>query len=143
MKTKRLVGCIDSIMDNTISTRYFYVDTVSKEIKDVTLELCKVIDDFNEVSREILQTETYSLVIPYEYKYGMAVYGFGCGLSHYLQEEEFKTLEARAKKKLSFPLSSCLISMYTPSDVLGILECKEGAFDGNIEKALEKRFFAE
>jgi len=142
--TKVLVGCIDKI-NSEICTRFFFVDKKERIIKDITMELCEAINSFNEVAEEIRKTGEYSMIIPFEYQYGLAKYSFGCGLTHYLQQNVFKTIEERAcndGKLLSFPLSECYISMFTPSDVKDILECK-GVFDPSIIGALENRFIGD
>lgn len=137
--SKKLVGCISHIKSfGAIKTRYFYVDSDTNTVKDVTLELCNVIEKFNENNREIRLTGKYALIIPYQYKNGLAEYSHGCGLSHYLQEELFKELSEL--DQLSFPLELCSISMFVPSDVKHILGCS-GVFSSAIVRSLEDRFF--
>jgi hypothetical protein len=138
METAILVGCIQTL-NSVIRTRYFYVNQETCEVRDVTIELCRTIADFNTHAKELRKKDEYSMVIPYQYNNGMAEYSFGCGLSHYLQETEFEKLVERSKKPLSFPLTECRISMYTPSDVKHILSCR-GVFDASIEDALKHRF---
>lgn len=135
-----LVGCIDRL-DNTISTRFFYVNKEEGIVKDVTENLCEGIDAYNEEAQKIRDVGTYAMIIPYDYKYGLANYSFGCGLSHYLQEKEFVKIEEAVLQKgmeLSFPLAKCTMSMYTPHDISHILSCK-GVFDRKIKEALIKR----
>jgi hypothetical protein len=138
MQKHMLIGCIQTL-NSVIRTRFFYVNQETSEIKDVTLELCNAIEDFNEHAKKIRDTGEYSMLIPYQYKNGMAEYSFGCGLSHYLQDSEFETIVSRSTKELSFPLVECRISMYTPSDVKHILSCR-GVFDMNITQSLKERY---
>lgn len=82
------------------------------------------------------------MIIPFDYKYGMAEYSFGCGLSHYLQSDQFAEIEKRyanTGKILSFPLAECTIHMYTPKDLEYILDCNN-SFDDKITEALKERF---
>ena len=138
MEKSVLVGCIQTLK-NTIRTRFFFVDKSANEVRDVTLELCQRVDDFNKKAQAIRDTGEYAMLIPYSYNNGMAEYSFGCGLSHYLQENVFEDLVERSEKPFSFPLTDCRISMYVPSDVKSILSCK-GVFDSGIEDALRERF---
>ncbi|MEK5209262.1 hypothetical protein [Psychrobacillus sp. FSL H8-0510] len=136
-----LIGCINKL-EQVIQTRYFYLNQETGAVKDVTLELCESIDSFNEAAREKRDNNEYALIIPYEYNLGMAQYSFGCGLSHYLQADQFILIERRhnaAGKTLSFPLFKCRISMYVPSDIKDILECT-GVFDPSIQEALRARY---
>lgn len=139
---KKLVGCIDKL-DSVIRTRFFYVGE-NGEVRDVTLELCEAIHEFNIVTSELRSKGQDFMYIPYKYKYGLAEYSFGCGMSHYLQENTFELIEERyanTGKKLSFPLVECTISMYTPNDVKDILSC-ESVFDENITESLKERYCA-
>lgn len=138
MKNTMLVGCIKTLT-SVIRTRYFYVNTETGEVRDVTLELCNRIEDFNAHAKKIQDTGKYSMAIPYQFKNGLAVYSFGCGLSHYLQEEVLQEIVSKSSKTLSFPLEKCSISMYTPDDVKHILSCK-GVFDIHIVESLKDRF---
>lgn len=136
MKNHKLIGCIQSL-DTKIETRYFYVNTELNEVKDVTLDLCKGIEAFNEKAKQIQSTGIYSMMIPYHYNNGMAEYSFGCGLSHYLQESIFKNLES--VYTFDFPLSRCEMTMYTPLDVRNLLGLKS-VFHPEIENELKERF---
>lgn len=138
MSNHKLIGCIKTLK-SVIRTRFFYINIERNEVRDVTLELCNSIEDFNKVARNIRDTGEYSMLIPYQYKNGLAEYSFGCGLAHYLQEEEFEKIVARSGKELSFPLEECKISMYTPSDVKHILSCR-GVFDLNMTDSLKERY---
>lgn len=138
MKNSLLVGCIQAL-NKTIKTRFFYVNPDNNELRDVTYELCNSIKDFNAIAQASRDNGTYSMLIPYTYKNGMAEYSFGCGLAHYLQEDVFEELAKRSVKELSFPLTDCRISMYTPSDVKSILSAS-GVFDVRIEDSLRGRF---
>lgn len=141
-QVKKLIGVIDSMKGSEIRTRFFYFDQETGEVQDVTHELCEAINQYNEVAHEIRRTGKYSMVIPYEYGYGLANYSFGCGLAHYLQEDVFEEVEkrtAQAGNPLVFPLKECRISMFVPSDVKHILKCK-GAFDGNMMNSLKEYY---
>lgn len=136
--TKKLVGCISHLKAfGAIKTRFFYVDGEKNIVKDVTLELCSVIEKFNNNSKAFRKLGNYALIIPYEYKNGLAEYSHGCGLSHYLQKEQM--IELSKLTELSFPLQECSISMYTPSDVKHILGCS-GVFSSVIHRSLEDRY---
>ncbi|PLS19311.1 hypothetical protein CVD28_02545 [Bacillus sp. M6-12] len=138
MENHVLVGCIQTL-NKVIRTRFFYVSKETNEVKDVTLELCNAIENFNDHARKIRDTGEYAMFIPYDFKDGLAEYSFGCGLSHYLQRNEFENIITRSQKELSFPLEKCRISMYTPDDVKHILSC-QGVFDMNITQSLKERF---
>ncbi|MDM5370511.1 hypothetical protein QUF96_02825 [Bacillus bombysepticus] len=140
MKTDKLVGCINKMKTlGKIETRFFYISTETKEVRDVTHKLYCAIDKFNEHAKKIRDTGKYSMIIPYDYKGGLARYSHGCGLSHYLQEGLFYELATIGKDVLNFTLSNCSLSMYTPSDIKNILGCV-GSFDINIEDALKERY---
>lgn len=115
----KLVGTIKSI-NKTIKTRFFYVDENGQ--RDVTLEVCEAIEEYNEKARDLIKQGEYSLIIPIEYKKGLADYSFGCGLTHYLQESEFENLSPYVK---SFPLDKCKLHVFTPSDVKDILKSND------------------
>lgn len=109
---KYLVGCINNDMkrSNTIKTRFFLVD--NNKIKDVTQELC-------EGSKEITT---------YKYNKGLANYPFGCGLSHYLQNNNLNKVKG-------LNLKDAEIMMLTLNDLKHILKVKN-AFDSKIETNL-------
>lgn len=136
-QTKQLIGCI-STLKNVIQTRYFYLDGETKEIKDVTYSLFNAIEAFNELAKAKRETGDYAMLIPYEYDNGLVEYSFGCGLSHYLQENLFEAL-VEADKTIGFPLQDCRLSMYTPSDIGDILGVT-GVFDERIKEALLNRY---
>ncbi|MFJ8528606.1 hypothetical protein [Bacillus sp. NPDC094106] len=79
------------------------------------------------------------MLIPYEYVNGLVEYSHGCGLAHYLQADVFKKLSEIGKDVLTFQLTDCILSMYTPSDIETILGCV-GSFDLKIEDALKERY---
>lgn len=134
--TSVLVGCIDKLGTKTIRTRFFYINKESREIRDVTLELCNAIQDYNQFAKTHNDTpDNYYLVIPYEFKNGLANYSFGCGLSHYLDKCEFENIVARSGKPLSFPLEQCSMTMYTPLDIKSIFKCV-GVYDINMTEVL-------
>ena len=86
-----LIGCIKKCKAfGEIRTRFFSLNEETNDIKDVTIDLCKAINKYNEVSYKIRENGDYSMIIPYKYKDGLAVYSHGCGLSHYLQEDTFE-----------------------------------------------------
>ena len=78
------------------------------------------------------------MLIPYEYDNGLVEYSFGCGLSHYLQENVFEVL-VQADGNIGFPLQECRMSMYVPTDVREILGVT-GVFDERIKEALLKQY---
>ncbi|NCI19804.1 hypothetical protein EJM73_09210 [Clostridium botulinum] len=128
--SKKLIGCINTLTWKTIKTRWFYLDKDNNICKDVTKELALTIDNFNR------RTNNYSR-IPFEYKNGLTKYSFGCGLSHYLQEDLFKDLSNLDKSILSFDLTKCKLNMFCPKDIKHILKCKN-AWSINIEESLLK-----
>lgn len=128
-----LIGCIDKIKSfKSIQTRFFYLNSETAEIKDVTLELCNAIQDLNKKLRKSKTSKhEYVKIIPYEYKYGLAEYPFGCGLSHHLNENIFEELS----ENVSFPIENCKLKIYTQNDIRYLLSVK-GVFDKEIEQAL-------
>jgi hypothetical protein len=127
-----LVGCINKLMSiGDIETRFFYASTEEGKVKDVTENLVEAIEKFNESP-----SMENRLGIPYEYKNGVACYSYGCGLAHYLQPDLFKEIQEVSNDVLEFPLGECVMTMFTPSDIESILECK-GAFDKKIKSALK------
>lgn len=135
---RKIIGCINNLTWETIKTRWFYLDDKNNICKDITKELYLVINKFN-VNQKLKSEKTndYAITIPYKYKNGLTEYSFGCGLSHYLQEDLFKQLQKTGKDILSFNLSKCNIKMFTPHDIKHILKCKN-AYDINIEECLLK-----
>ena len=140
--SKRLVGVMKSSKAfGLIKTRFFFIDAEKQEVKDVTLELCHAIDKFNEKAKKVRETGKYAMIIPYDYKDGLAVYSHGCGNTHYFGQKVFGEVANASDNKLSFPLTECeTISIYTPGDVKHILGIK-GPFDLNVESALANRYF--
>lgn len=139
MQNHLLIGCIKTLNYKVIRTRFFYINKESNVVKDVTLELCNAIEEYNNHAKKIRNSGEYAMLIPYHYKNGMAEYSFGCGLTHYLQQSEFENIVLRSSNELSFPLVACNIYMYTPSDVKDILNCR-GVFDMNITQSLKERY---
>lgn len=135
-QTKQLIGCISTLKD-VIQTRYFFLDGETKEIEDVTYPLFTAIEAFNARAKAKRENGDYAMLIPYEYDNGLVEYSFGCGLSHYLQENLFEAL-VDADEQIGFPLQECRLSMYVPSDVRDILGVS-GVFDERIKEALLKR----
>lgn len=135
-QTKQLIGCIATLKEE-IQTRYFYMDSETKEIRDVTYPLFRAIEAFNQQANAKREAGSYAMLIPYEYDNGLVEYSFGCGLSHYLQENLFEAL-VQADSEISFPLQECRLSMYVPSDVRDILGVT-GVFDERIKEALLNR----
>lgn len=114
----KLVAAINSINTNgSIRARFLYVDKNGE--KDVTVEICKAIKGFNNKAKGVREAGKYSLIIPIDYKNGLAEYSYGCGLTHYLQEIEFKSLSAYVE---SFPLERCKLEIFTPDDIKHILK---------------------
>lgn len=138
MKQEFLIGCIEKL-GNVIQTRYFYLNPETSEVKDVTLSLYTAIEAYNEKARIIRDAGGYAMLIPYEYKSGLVEYSFGCGLSHYLQANVFEELVVSVSGNINFPLTKCVLSMYTPSDVRDILGVNS-VFSPVIGDALLKRF---
>lgn len=138
MKQELLVGCIQKL-GNVIQTRYFYVNPNTSEVKDVTLSLYTAIEAFNRKAHEVRSKGGYAMIIPYEYKNGLVEYSFGCGLSHYLQANVFEELVISVNGDICFPLTKCVLSMYTPSDVKDILGVSS-VFSEVMGEALLKRF---
>lgn len=136
-QTKLLIGCISTLKE-AIQTRYFYLDSETKEIQDVTYPLFTAIESFNELANAKRKTGAYAMVIPYEYDNGLVEYSFGCGLSHYLQENLFEEL-VQADGEIGFPLEACRMAMYVPNDVRHILGVS-GVFDERIKEALVNRY---
>ncbi|EQB4341421.1 hypothetical protein ACYJ2U_001805 [Clostridium botulinum] len=133
---KKLIGCINTLTWKTIKTRWFYLDKENNICKDITKELTLTIDNFNDNQNlKSKQTNSYFVEIPYKYKNGLTEYSFGCGLSHYLQENLFKDLSD--KNILSFNLEECKLDMFCPKDIKHILKC-ENAWSIDIEEALLK-----
>ena len=88
-----LIGCIRNRTWEEFRTRFFFLDVTSGEIKDVTKELVKAIEKFNVHNQKLIeQTNKYHLTIPYSYKNGLAIYSFGCGNTHYLQQKKLALL---------------------------------------------------
>jgi hypothetical protein len=128
MNKNILIGCINNLTWKTIKTRWFLLNKESNKIEDVTGKLYKAINSFNKkAEEEIKQTGNYSLRIPYSYKNGLTGYSFGCGLSHYLENDVLS--------KLGF--NNCRIEMYTPKDIKYILKCTN-VWDINIQESLLK-----
>lgn len=131
---KKLIGCINNSSCKVIKTRWFYLDKKNNTCKDVTKELFLTIDEFNEKQKRIINTY-HIFTIPYEYKNGLTEYSFGCGLSHYLQEDLFGKLNKVGKNILTFNLAECNLQMLTKNDINNVLNCKN-SWDLNIEESL-------
>lgn len=127
----KLVGCIKTLTWNTIKTKWYYIDEELNTIKDVSTELFQTIEKFNKDQKNIAKdTGKYAMQIPYSYtKDGYTKYSFGCGLSHYLQQDLFSKLK-EVGKELSFDIGKCILQMYTPKDLK--------VNNSNIEKLLLK-----
>lgn len=116
-----LFASIKSINGNgSIKTRFFHINEFGYQ--DVTYELCEGIKKYNSNAYQIIETGEYSLVIPIEYKNGLADYSFGCGLTHYLQESEFLNLSNYIEE---FSLETCKLVVFTPDDVKNILDSND------------------
>ncbi|WP_442637895.1 hypothetical protein [Rossellomorea marisflavi] len=135
MKKHVLVGCIEEL-DTTIRTKFIFLDKEKGEAKDVSLPLFYAIDRYNNRPND----GSYYTRIPFQFNRGLVEYSFGCGLSHYLQENLFEDIEASLNGfDMTFPLSDCRLSMLTPSDLTGILEVK-GVHDDGLLDAI-KNFY--
>ncbi|PGK51128.1 hypothetical protein CN918_25400 [Priestia megaterium] len=136
-----LFACMRNRTAKEIRSRFLFLNVKTGEIKDVTRELVKAIKKFNTHNQKLRkETGQYHLIIPYEYKEALATYSFGCGNTHYLQENYFSEIVAISDDILTFPLETCRIVVYSPEDIKHILGCKN-AFDENIEEALLERNF--
>lgn len=109
---KYLIGCINNDLkrSNTIKTRFFLLE--GTQIKDITQKLCAGTKE----------------ITTYKYNKGLANYPFGCGLSHYLQNDNLNKVKGLNLKGFD-------IMMFTLNDLKTILKVKD-AFDNNIEKSL-------
>ena len=139
-----LIGCMFSRSWEQIKTRFIFLNIQSGEIKDVTKELVDAINKYDENGKKLKkETGRYYLPIPYVYnaKKGLAVYPYGSGNTHYLENDCFADIVKAANDILTFPLETCRIIVYAPEDINNILEC-EDAFDKNIEEALLERNFS-
>lgn len=127
-----LVGCIDTMEKfGNIETRFFYVDIQRNKVKDVTMELCEAVESFNRFSKgQMALNGKYEMTIPMKYKYGLAVYPYGCGLSHYLHED---TTESVGKYLDTIPLKDCQIKMFTPNDMTMMNGRNMSVFDDEIK----------
>lgn len=103
---KVLVGLIknDLRRTNLINTRFFLVDEEQRSCDDVTF---KIVNGVNQ-----------SGIANFKYKNGLAVYSFGCGLSHYLNNSNLKDIK-------TLNLSDCKLEMFTIKDVKNIFETKD------------------
>lgn len=115
MNRKILIGCINNNLgrSNTIKTRFFTLDDAG--LKDVTEDICCGVN-----AKKISN---------FKYNKGLANYSFGCGLSHYLQNDNLNLIGLNGYK----------IEMFTLKDIKHILKCKN-AFDDNIKIALNKYY---
>lgn len=142
MEKGKLIGCISSLRTvGLIKTRFFYVNSTSGEVNDVTKELYLSLQKFNNYADEYMKAGFYMVKIPYSFKRGLAIYPHGCGLSHYLSEELFEEISIFGEGILTFPLTECQILMYTPNEVENILGCKS-VLGENIFRVLRERFCA-
>lgn len=113
--SKVLIGCINNKLGrtNTIKTRFFLLE--DNNIKDVTENICCLVNS-NKISS-------------FKYDKGLANYSFGCGLSHYLQNDNLPKIG----------LNNTRIEMFTLNDIKYILKCKN-AFDINITEAIKEYY---
>ncbi|HDF2702580.1 TPA: hypothetical protein PC562_000316 [Clostridioides difficile] len=109
---KYLIGCIGNCLRSmkAIKTRFFLID--NNNIEDVTLKLCKGVEH----------------IAPFRYKYGLANYNFGCGLSHYLDTYNLNTVNG-------LDLNNTHLIMLTLNDLKNIVGCKT-VFDIDVEEKL-------
>ena len=134
MKTKKqpnlLVACIKKLKSD-IESRFMLVDLDEGMCKDVTMELCHAIEERAEVIKGL---DGYHTPIPYEFKSPYAVYRFGCGLTHYLEED---TLQELAEYNPMF--DNVKLKALTPNDLKHILGVKN-ADDRDLVEALIKYY---
>lgn len=102
---KKLIGCINNKSWKVIKTRFFLID--GNKIEDVTEKICKKVNE-EKISN-------------FKFNNGLANYHFGCGLSHYLQDDNLDKIG----------LDNTIIEMFTLNDVKSILNCKT-VFDEDI-----------
>lgn len=82
---KSIYAVVD--VKNTIKSKWFVLE--GNKVIDVTNKLYSLVNEYN-------QLETTQTKIPFSYKSDsdMITYSFGCGLTHYLQNENLKELAA-------------------------------------------------
>ena len=142
MKEQMLIGCIQNMKAvGLIRTRFFYLAADEKvQVRDVTKELCDVISIRNELAMKLKErTGKHCMVIPYEFKKGMAEYPHGCGLSHYLHQENLKDINTIAMNTMSFPLDECRLIMLTPNDLSSLYGVAD-VFQEDIGEVLKKAY---
>lgn len=109
---KVLIGCINNNLrrSNTIKTRFFLIE--GTKVKEVTQKICKGAKH----------------IAPYKYSQGLACYPFGCGLAHYLQNDNLEDIT-------TLDLTNTRMEILMLNDLKHILKLKN-AFDENIENKL-------
>lgn len=131
-----LVGCIEEIRKSIFHTRFFYLDSTRTEARDVTEELCYAIDVHNQQVQTYKDISGgYAMSIPYTLDDGLATYSFGCGMTHYLQENVFEEIYLSNDSQLSFPLTACRLTTLAKDDLRNILHVKS-VWDAEISDAL-------
>lgn len=128
---KKLVACIKTLGTRTIKTRFVLVDTKTEECTDVNVALYEAIKKRGE---EIKKQGKYATPVLYEYKEPYMVYSFGCGLTHYLEDD---ILEELAKYDSLF--EGATVSALTPNDLKHILGVKN-ADDERLKEAVLKYY---
>lgn len=136
-----LVGCINGIHNSIFSTRFFYVSPADREVRDVTKELCVAISEYNIQADLVNRNGGYAMTIPYTFKNKMAYYSFGCGLTHYLQENMFESINMATDYMMSFPLSDCRLAALTADDLKNILNV-DNVWDIDLIPALKSYYDA-
>ena len=108
-----LVGCINNKLGSSskIRTRFFLLE--NNNIQDVTENICNKVNE--------------SKISNFKFDKGLANYSFGCGLSHYLNNENISQIGFK----------DCTIEMLTLNDIKQLLKCKN-VFDINISEAVKE-----
>lgn len=126
----KLIAGIKSINPNGDIKAKFFLAT-DNDIEDVTAKLYNGINSYNESCRDELSKGRHKLIIPYRFKDGYMLYSFGCGLTHYLQDDNFEELNDYVK---GFSLINAKLTVLTPSDFKMLF--KKTVSDSTIESDL-------
>lgn len=120
MKTsKTLVACINNLTSSVIKAKFVLVNRENGTVEDVTSELF-----------DTMQQANTNYFNAFKLKGSMLHYAFGCGLTHYLQND---TIEFLVKENEMF--NNCNVEALTPNDLKNILGVKN-ANDPNLLNAV-------
>lgn len=108
---KLIAGIKNINVNGDIVTRFFNI--TDEGIVDVTEALYRGISEYNEVCRDVLLEGGYKQIIPFRFKDGYIRYSFGCGLTHYFQQDQFEELSEYVTE---FDLNNATMSVLTPDD---------------------------